>query len=267
MTRFPAARIASLLRRAALAVLALAVTAAPAHAQRRYGRSVLLVTVTDEAGKPVQRAYVTVAGTEYGDLTDAQGQARVTGIAEGGRLVQVSRQGFAFGRVAAEFSGHDTVRAAVKLTPQPIELAGVTATSWGRSMRLRQNGFYQRMRAGLGAFMARDRIDQLQPYRTTDIFRYMRGFMVVPAGHGARWMVVSSRGPVSLSTRACVPKVYVDGMLTAPTAADQADILELVPPQDLEAVEAYSGAATIPAEYNPTGSACGVILLWTRDGN
>ena len=29
-------------------------------------------------------------------------------------------------------------------------------------------------------------------------------------------------------------------------------------------IEFYSGGATIPAQYNATGSGCGVMLLWTR---
>jgi hypothetical protein len=35
-------------------------------------------------------------------------------------------------------------------------------------------------------------------------------------------------------------------------------------PLDLEGMEVYRSAAEIPPEYNATGSACGVILLWTR---
>jgi hypothetical protein len=30
-------------------------------------------------------------------------------------------------------------------------------------------------------------------------------------------------------------------------------------------IEIYSSPATIPPLYNMTGSACGVILMWTRD--
>jgi hypothetical protein len=38
-----------------------------------------------------------------------------------------------------------------------------------------------------------------------------------------------------------------------------------VGPDDIEAIEAYQGPASIPAEYNPLGNACGVILIWTRN--
>ena len=39
---------------------------------------------------------------------------------------------------------------------------------------------------------------------------------------------------------------------------------ELVPPSDVEGIEVYKGAATIPVELNGTGSACGVVSIWTR---
>jgi hypothetical protein len=38
----------------------------------------------------------------------------------------------------------------------------------------------------------------------------------------------------------------------------------MIRPDDILAVGAYAGPASIPAEYNPLGSACGVILVWTR---
>ena len=41
--------------------------------------------------------------------------------------------------------------------------------------------------------------------------------------------------------------------------------LEKLAVSDYAAVEFYSGPATIPAEYNKTGSSCGVLLFWMRD--
>jgi hypothetical protein len=38
----------------------------------------------------------------------------------------------------------------------------------------------------------------------------------------------------------------------------------MIRPNGILAVEAYAGPASIPAEYIPLGSACGVIQVWTR---
>jgi Carboxypeptidase regulatory-like domain/TonB-dependent Receptor Plug Domain len=227
---------------------------------RRVPRSLLLVKVVDEKGAPIAGAYVTVGGVEHGETTDGRGEAKLAAIPQGNRLVEVKRQGYAYRRVAADFMGGDTVRREVAMTPAPIELEGIVVTTWGRSMALVRNGFYDRQRRGFGAFMTRQRLDELRPYRTTDAFRNMRGFMVVPSGPVD--IVVSTRGR---GIRGCVPAVYIDGMrMFVMNYRDQADALNMVSPDDIEAIEAYQGAASIPAEYNPTGNACGVLLIWTR---
>lgn len=248
----------------ALSLFALALHAAvlPAAAQRRAPRSLLLVHVVDEQGQPLHNAYVTVAGMDHGESTDRAGDARINGIPRGNRLVTVRRQGFEYRRRGTDFVGGDTVRTQVEMTPAPIELEGITVTTWGRSMRLVRNGFYARQRRGLGAFMTRERLDQIRPYRITDAFRYMRGFMVRP--NGGDDIVTSSRGS---SLHACTPSVYIDGMqMFTRDARDQSDALRMVPPEDVEGIEAYQGPGSVPAEYNMMGTTCGVILIWTRQG-
>jgi len=63
----------------------------------------------------------------------------------------------------------------------------------------------------------------------------------------------------------CFMSVYVDGaryyspeMNEVPPDLDRLNVLTL------EAVEIYRSPAEVPVEYNATGSACGLILLWTR---
>lgn len=259
----PMRRVVPLL---ALALALAAGAALPAAAQGRInlrGRppgSVLLVRVLDEKGVPMQGAYVTVAGVAHGESTDGQGEVRIGWVPQGNRLIEVRRQGYGYRRVAADFLGGDTVRKEVAMAPAPIELDGIVVTSWGRSMRLMRSGFYDRQRRGWGSYLTRQRLDELRPYHTTDAFRYVRGFTVLP--RGSKDIVVSSRGG---GLHGCIPAVYIDGMqMFVRTAADQSDALNMVPPDDIEAIEAYQGPASIPAEYNPMGNACGVLLVWTR---
>ena len=58
-----------------------------------------------------------------------------------------------------------------------------------------------------------------------------------------------------------MPQYYLDGMLLSAT-----DPLDVINPHHIEAIEAYPGAASVPQQFNATGSACGVILLWSRSG-
>jgi hypothetical protein len=45
---------------------------------------------------------------------------------------------------------------------------------------------------------------------------------------------------------------------------DENDVDQVLSVNEIEAVEAYTSAATIPAESNRIGSVCGVIVFWTR---
>jgi hypothetical protein len=243
--------------RARLAMIGAALLALHGTAGAQRGRSLLLLTVHDEHGHPLSHALVTVGGTGLRESTNDAGQVRIDGVPVGNRLVEVSRVGYRFTRLGLDFIGQrDTVRREVRMETAPIELDGIVATSWGRSMNLVRNGFYDRQRRGLGSFMDAERLAWVRPFRTSDAFRYMRGFAVVPVGHGTQFSVVSTRGY-------CEPRVYVDG---APVGGSAADALDMIPPQDLQAIEAYNSAGTIPAEYNPDNRACAVVLLWTRTG-
>jgi hypothetical protein len=246
---------------ATLLPLALAATAHSAAAQGRAPRSLLVMHVVDEQGKPLVGARITVGGVEREAFTEGSGEAMLAAIPPGVRLVEVRRQGYAYQRAAAEFAGGDTVRRVVKMTPSEVELEGLVVTSWGRSARLRNNGFYDRQRRGFGSFMTRDEIARLHAFHATDVFRNMRGFAVIPSG--PRDIVVTTRGPGGFGS--CLPHLYLDGnRMFARNAQEQADALDAIPSDNIEAVEGYQGAATIPAEYNTTGSVCGVLLIWTR---
>jgi hypothetical protein len=253
-----------LLALAALLPLALPAATQAQRAPARVPGSVLLLQVRDEQGRPLPDAQVIVGGLNKPGRSDATGEAFINQIPAGNRLVELTRPGYAQQRLAADFSGADTVRREVRMTPQPVELEGVTATSWGRSMRLRRSGFYDRQRQGFGSYMTSDRIELLHPLRTVDIFRYMRGFLVRQTSSGP--VVVGTRG-AGLGTSDCMPTVYIDGMaMVSQGKQNQHDAIDMIRPDDLLGVEAYVGPATIPAEYNPLGSACGVILFWTRAG-
>jgi hypothetical protein len=78
-----------------------------------------------------------------------------------------------------------------------------------------------------------------------------------------------STDPRDMQVNGCWVSVYVDGALIynganapAGTPPPDANALETA---NYAAVEYYAGGASVPAEYNRTGNACGVLLLWTRE--
>jgi len=246
-----------LLLTATLFPLALCVCAVSAAAQEQPG-SLLVVRVLDERGNPLMGARVTVGGVDREVRSDGGGVARIERVPEGLRLVDVRHQGYAMQRVASTFTPGDTVRREVVMKPDPVELEELTVTTWGRSTRLIRNGFYDRQRRGHGAYMTRDQIERFRPYHLQELFRYMRGFAVNT--QRTKKIVVATRGGIGN----CVPHVYLDGLrMVMRRPEDQAEALESIPPENVEAIEAYQGPATMPAEYALNGT-CAVILVWTR---
>jgi hypothetical protein len=53
--------------------------------------------------------------------------------------------------------------------------------------------------------------------------------------------------------------MYIDGIVV-----NDADLTKLHV-TEFAGIEIYTGPSTVPAQYNKTGSACGVALLWSRD--
>jgi hypothetical protein len=58
----------------------------------------------------------------------------------------------------------------------------------------------------------------------------------------------------------CPLQVFVDDVLLPPPA----NLADIASPREIAAIEVYSGPATIPLQYKPPNSGCGVILIWTK---
>jgi hypothetical protein len=243
---------------ARILVTALALlSAVQAQAQGRPAR--LDVAVADSLARPISGTRIVVSGSPAPGITDSTGNATVQGIAPGSRLVSIRHPGFREERALLDFSAGATIAIRVVLTPEPLALDTVVATGERFVLRLHQNGFYKRRQQGLGKFL--DRQDVAGAERTggslCPLFYRLPGFSVAPGSVGTRCVVQSRRGPDSLGSGLCEPAVYIDGM---PADMDQ---FAMLPPEHVEAIEAYAGAAEAPAEYGGS-SGCGVIVIWLR---
>jgi hypothetical protein len=261
MTRLSIRPLAPALR-AGMGLLSLALLAPAAHAQRpARGGADLVVTVIDaESGKPLPDATVRVTEHPEQGRTDPAGKTELRAIRPGTRVLEVSHFGYAMERAVVEFEPTaEPVEAEVELTPQPIEVEGLVVTTWGRYTALRNRGFYDRQRRGNGEFFTADEITRYQPRQMIDVFRHTTSMGIGYDSHG-RPFVENLR---SHGMGDCQPSVFLDGMAMN-RDGDGNVSLDMVIPENVAGMEVYAGPATIPAEYNLTGSACGVILLWTK---
>jgi hypothetical protein len=129
--------------------------------------------------------------------------------------------------------------------------------------------FHRRRADGLGAqFLTREEFQRWNPSEATHIVQRLSGFVIrrnhcglgggftTSCRRGVRWIIESRRG------QRCAPLVVVDGVSMGTT--DDRDLNDLLWVENLDAVEAYTGAAQLPSELNVTGSACGVLVFWTK---
>ena len=245
------------------------------------GITTLAVTARDSTGAPLAGATVRL-GPLPAVLTDAAGTARTARPAAGEYRVEVTHPtlGTLAGRVTMPADpGSVELRAAggtrLSATVQrSVALAGVEARAAPRSRSLELQGFYERRQRGGGVFLTDSVIQRRQGGRLSDVLRGVEGIRMLrwypegeQRGMGEEfWRIASARGSTGI-TRAgpCWMNVYLDGQLVQshdhPSQARNLDQLSL---RDVEAVEVFRGGSEIPDQYRSTGSACGVVLIWTR---
>ncbi len=150
----------------------------------------------------------------------------------------------------------------VSLSPLPVELVEIIVE--GEPVPAKLLEFYARMERGWGDFLTEEDLDRLSAQNVMDVVSSVPGINYLSAG-GAN--TAGSAGRIVFSRARCrVPTVYLDGQIFLDPSnpfATTADLLA-VNVSDVAAVEIYNGASQVPIEFNRTGSACGVIVIWTK---
>ncbi|MFL5539767.1 MAG: TonB-dependent receptor [Longimicrobiaceae bacterium] len=147
------------------------------------------------------------------------------------------------------------------VTIEPLRVTARAAPP--RRQALERNGVYQRQQRGVGRFLFREDIERFSNMNLGHVLSHVSGTRVVRTGRND--YIVFTRAMASFSTArgpGCLPKLYLDG--SRMSYGGGMDINSIVSPEQVEAVELYGSAAEIPAEYNGSDAACGVILIWTR---
>ena len=229
------------------------------HAQGR-GR-VEGVVVEPTSGLPVPNVEVRVLGTELLARTDSLG-AFAMSLNQGRYLIRATRLGFGPRSVSMDIAGGDTVTMSIELDILPIQLSEVVVRAREERYRGKLAGFAERMRtsaAPRSSFITRDEIERKAPQYTSDLLRDRAGRMGGCFSSAAIWLDGSRLVPDKIGTP-------VRGRRTEPMQRDMR--LDHIPPDQIEAIEVYAGAAQTPAEFSATADprlapGC-TIVVWTR---
>jgi hypothetical protein len=159
------------------------------------------------------------------------------------------------------------------------ELAAVTVTAARAAANGLPSSFEEHRKAGLGQFVTRDLLEQFAGAQLSTILARTPGLGLVTSRGQAAWLV-STRMPPSLGGNAiympedfekaqgmkaaCYAQVYLDRVLMNPGIPTEPFNVNSIPPDRIEAIEYYNGAASLPLEYSNLNSACGVMVIHTR---
>jgi hypothetical protein len=241
------------------AVLACIPAAAAAQAD---AASTLQITIrAQEGGQPLAGANVELMGLGRALNADSAGIARFRNVPPGPLLVQIRKFGYGTERFPVNVAARDTISVEVDLQTEAVRLAEIRATARA-SPALRNTGFYDRQRMGVGSYAVRSEWEGRGRLELGDVVRRMRGVRVARTSDG-RTLFVPSRAAASIARTCAGVMIYVDGV---PLMVDGQydDVNQLISLSEVEAVETYAGPSEIPSEYNGTGSACAVVLVWRR---
>lgn len=105
----------------------------------------------------------------------------------------------------------------------------------------------------------------MQPRVFTDVLRRVPGVQVlpVPGPYGPGEAVRMSRTIGVTGGRPCPVLYYLNGS-PFPVTGD-VPINTFIPPDEVAAIEVYSGMSQIPSEFSSSShnARCGVIVIWT----
>lgn len=209
-------------------------------------------TVKDDLGAPIANVEVSVPNVAT-VRTDSVGKFLLASLPPGSAEVSFRRLAFSPIVLAIQVPRDDTTSVDVTLTVVAQALKGVVVQEDAPHLR-QLDAFEARRKQGFGHFITRGQIEKRNPILLSDMMRSVPGALLIPDGY--RSVLRFARN----GRTNCPPQYFVDGIQVTGFNIDD------MPVVDVEGVELYSGAATLPAEFNKYAStvACGAVIIWTR---
>ena len=148
-----------------------------------------------EAGenRPISMAEVSLLTKEAVEVsltqTGEDGRFQLSSRTAGGFYLYVEALGFLPKLEGSlNLTEGDTVEVDFLLVPSPLPMGPLVVEAEPQPRRLKMLGFFERKRAGVGAFIDRDEIEKRDPRFLSDLFRMRPGFRV-EVGAGGTFLV------------------------------------------------------------------------------
>jgi hypothetical protein len=246
-------------------VAASLVLAVPALGQKK---TLLFGVVTNLDGVRLSRVDVSIAQTDFRLITNDSGEFVFNAPPTGRVRLLVRRLGFKQQEKGFKLNEGESKQIDFELEGIPELLDSVLVLEKGGNGKMAE--FWARRAMGNGAFITRAEIEKRNPYRMSDMLRMLSGVRVSTNGSDAERPVISmGRTPIAMRSFRnvqslagdCKVSYYLDGNWVSPGSFHPDDF----PPGTIEAMEVFRGPAEIPAKFRQRETACGLIVIWTRE--
>ncbi len=226
----------------------------PLAAQGRTGA--ISGVVKDDLGAPIASVEVSVQAAARVVRTDSAGKFVLASLPAGTVNVGFRRLAFAPVVLRVEVPANDTSDVEVTLTVVAEQLKGVIVQEDADHIRQLED-FERRRKLGFGHFITRSDIERRHPLLLSDMMRMIPGISLLPGPNGR---VAMRFARADMGGRDCPPQFWIDGIPVVGFNVDD------MPATDVEGIELYAGAATLPAQFNKlkSNAICGTVVVWTR---
>lgn len=234
-------------------IVALAAShAVQAASQEPSGKGSLVGFVVSASGNaPIAGATVQLDTTDWRTTADSAGRFELDNVDTGTYVLHIKAIGYEEGAWRLSLHPDHVTTHSFELTPQAIELPGVAAHGKTPLSQRRYLDFERRRATAGGAFLTQEDIEKANPATLVDILVTVRGVQQV-------CLVNDCIAKMVRSPPGCYPVYYLDG------TESSAYFARHTPPRDIKGIEIYRGSSEIPGEFGGSGSACGVIVIWTK---
>jgi len=213
-------------------------------------------------GEPIEGAEVSDVLRKVSAVTTKTGTISLSFLPAGSTLLQVRKVGYEPTLVPVLMSATDTVPITVLLEKSVVTLDPVvTRDSATKHLSPGLQAFEERRAHARGSFISNEELRRDEQKKMSDVIRRLPGLKVTCGRFPSECRATSTRQSTKMAVLggACIPDMYMDGIVVTDSDLDKIVV------RDIAGIEYYPGAASVPVQYNKTGSNCGVLLFWSRD--
>lgn len=237
------------------------------HAAEVWGR-IMLANDT----LPLPGTLVDLVGQAASVTATGSGFYRLSSLKAGSDSLRIRRLGYRTQTLAVDLRDSRSEHIDVHLDRLPETLGTVRIEGERRSFPSRFGEIYRRMSTSHGTFFTREDIELLNPpdlqsllTRVPTLRVNFEGLHFAKCEPGAAHALVPGGGKENTGVQIYIDGVRMTGRIhNDPTAGfnEQREVLRLVNPAQVQAVEVYSGVSRIPGIFME--DACAVLAIWTK---